>query len=801
MEKGLTSLTAKEKLKIFGKNKIKTQEPVSAFSLFLSQFPTFINAVLAGAAFLSFFLGNIIDGIFILIILFLNALFGFVQEYRAEKSLEKLKKLITPFSRVIRDGKEIKISTEDLVPQDLVVLSEGDSVPSDGKLLSTHYIEIDESILTGESLSVIKKQNDQAFGGTFVVKGKGYLMLEKTGMNTRFGQIAKTLSSLDSDKSPLQIQLGSLAKTLSFIAIIISLSLIPIGILQGKTFLPLMLLAVSIGIAAIPEGLPAIITVALAIGTNRMAHKNAIVRKMQSVETLGSIQIVLIDKTGTLTQNLMKVKKFWLYEKDCLPQILNACVFANTASLVAKNEFPSKGGPASGWDTIGDRTDGALLLFAQSQLKDLDSLKQDTKIIEEHTFDPETKTVTVVLEKNLPAGRQGSKQYVYVRGAPEQIIEKSNLNDQEKKKIIDLYEAYAKEGLRVIGFANKIQSKDGSIKRKDLEKNLNFLGFIGIYDPPRPESKQAIKDAKLAGIKVIMVTGDNELTALTIAKEIGLIEKDEDVFTGSDLEKITDEELEKDILKIRIFARSRPEDKLRLVSILKRMGYVVGVTGDGVNDSLALKRADVGIAMGETGTDVAKEASDIVLTDDNFSTIVNAIEEGRTIYNNILKSITYLLSGNIAELSIVFFAFILGMPNPFVPTQILWLNLVTDGLPALALASDIKNRNVLKHSPRNSNESILSKNRSLFIIGFGLILAVSLLTVFKFLLITHNEIFARTVIFNLLVVAHLGIIFLVRKESVLKMNKFLAITILITIIMQVSVITIPFFREIFHLTQ
>lgn len=783
MEKGLSAPQAQQKLKIFGKNEIRTKEIRSPLSLFLSQFPSFINLILSAASILSFFLGHNVDGVFILAILFLNAAFGFVQEYRAEKSLEKLKNLITPFSRVLRDGKEIKIPTTEIVPGDLVVLSEGDSIPADGKLTSTHYIEIDESILTGESLAVIKKQTDPAFSGTYIVKGKGYLSVEKTGMSTRFGKIAKTLSSIDSDKSPLQIQLTSLTKSLSLIAIIISLSLIPIGIIQGKTLMPLILLAISIGIAAIPEGLPAVITVALAIGTNRMAKRNAIVRKMQSVETLGAIQAVLIDKTGTLTQNMMKVKKFWMYEKKHLKDILNACVFANTASLLKKQD--------GDFDILGDRTDGALLLFAHPQIQDIEDVKKEFKVIEEHTFDPETKTVTVVLENH--------KRYVYVRGAPEQIIEKSKLDEKEKKKIIEIYEEYAKEGLRVIGFAYKSQTKDASTQRKDLEKNLNFLGFVGIYDPPRLESKQAVKQAKLAGIRTIMVTGDNEITALSIAKEIGLIEKDEDVLTGSDLEKITDEELEKVLLRTRIFARSKPEDKLRLVSALKKAGLVVGVTGDGVNDSLALKKADVGISMGDTGTDVAKEASDIILTDNNFSTIVNAIEEGRTIYNNIIKAITYLISGNIAELSIVFFAFILGMPNPFVPTQILWLNLVTDGLPALALASDIKSHDVLKRSPRNSKAPILSKGRVIFIVSFGLLLAISLLIIFKLLLTTHNEVYARTVVFNLLVFAHLVMIFLIRGNSVFKMNKFLALTVLLTIVMQIVVITLPFFRNIFQL--
>jgi len=785
MEKGLSALEAQQKLKIFGKNEIKTKKPISPLSLFLSQFPSVINAVLFVAALFSFLMRDLIDGFFIIAILILNALFGFIQEYRAEKSLEKLKTFITPISRVLRDGKEIQVPTSELVPQDIIILSEGDRIPADGRLLLTHNIEIDESILTGESLSVIKKQGDFAFGGTLVIKGRARLVIEKTGMDTRFGQIAKTLSILETDKSPLQIKLNSLGKALSLIAVIVAVSLVPIGTFQGKELFPLMLIAVSIGIAAIPEGLPAVITIALAIGTNRMARKNAIVRKMQSVETLGAIQVILIDKTGTLTQNIMRVKKFWTKDKKDLENFFMACVLGNTASLAQKanNKF----------DAIGDRTDGALLLFAKDNLRDINEIKQKVKIINEYEFDPETRTATTIVEK-------GNKKYVFVRGAPEEIILKSKLSLSDKEKIQSLFEQYAKEGLRVIGLGSKQETKDGTLKREDYEKDLNFLGFVGIYDPARPEAKQAVKNAKNAGIKTIMVTGDNELTALSIAKDVGLIEEDEEVITGPSLEKITDEELEKIILKTRIYARTKPEDKLRLVTIFKKLGFIVGVTGDGVNDALALKRADVGIAMGESGTDVAKEASDIILTDDNFSTIVNAIEEGRTIYKNILKSITYLLSGNIAEISTVFFALVLGMPTPFFPTQILWINLVTDGLPALALASDIKTHNVLNHSPRNSKTSILTKKRLFFIAVVGLSLSFVLLFIFRSFLLSHGEIFARTVIFNLIVFFHLIIIFIVRGGSFFRMNRFLALTILITVIMQICITTIPFFRDIFHLS-
>lgn len=793
MEKGLSSHEVNQLLALHGRNEITTRKNFSPIILFLSQFPTFLNGILFLAAVFSFVIADILDVVFILAIIFLNGIVGFVQEYNAEKSLEKLKNYVLPLSRVIRNGKEEEIPTTEIVPGDIVILSEGDRIPADGTLIHHEDLEVDESILTGESLPVVKEQNAQVFGGTLVIKGKGHLKVQVTGMKTRFGQIAESLSTLSPDKTPLNQRLNSLGRIISFIAIAAALSIVPVGIMQNKELFPLILLSISITVAAVPQSLPTVITIALAIGTIRMAKKNAIVRKMHAVETLGSIQILLVDKTGTLTENSMRVKKYWIMNRKKFDSLLRACTFGNTAALAEK-------GTEGKYDIIGDRTDGALLLWAKSHIKDLNLLKKGGKITDEFVFDPEQKTITTVWEEQALSADSQGKKYVFVRGAPESIIEESRLSEKEKNKLTKLYEEYASHGLRVIAFGEKLEKHKGNVKRDHLEKNLEFLGFVGIYDPPRDEVRQAVIKARDAGITTIMVTGDNEKTAVSIAKDVGILEKDEDVITGEELEKLTDDEVSKIIEHIRVFARSRPEDKLRLVTILKKKGYVVGVTGDGVNDSLALKRSDVGVSMGQTGTDVAKEASDIVLADDNFSTLVSAVEEGRIIYHNILKAITYLLSGNLSELSLIVFATLLGLPSPLIPTQILWINLITDGFPALALASDNKDPDLIKDGPRDPKAPILSKRRGIFIGLVGFSLSFFLLSIFYLIInLGRSEILARTVVFNLLIFSHMGLAFLVRGKSFFKFNPFLTWGTAGIILLQIIITFSPFFQDVFHL--
>lgn len=780
---GLTHLEAQKRLQSSGFNRIQTHEVASISSLIATQFFTVINVILSIAALFSFLIKNTIDGIFIVSIVIINALFGFLQEYRAQKSLEQLKQYTTPLTRVIRDQQQKEIPAEEIVPGDIVVLSEGSRIPADGKLLQATHLEIDEAILSGESIAVIKNSDDRIFLGTLVIKGKGLLEVANTGKNTQFGQIAQTLATIQIETPPLQKTLSYLGKILSISALLLGLLIIPIGFVQGQQLIPLILVAISIGVAAIPEGLPAVVTMAFAIGMHRMANQGAIVRKMIAIETLGSIQIILVDKTGTITKNEMTVKDYFVRNNRSFHSLLDACILGNTAYLAPeeKNRF----------EIIGDPTDGALLLWAREH-KDSHEIQDTKHVLDEYVFDTETKTITTVWGKD-------DQKFVFVRGAPEAILSKSKLTRKEKKELETKIDLFAKKRLRVIAFAYKQEKQTGKLTRSQLEQELTFLGFVGLYDPPRKEVKEAIKKCRAAGIQVIMVTGDNEVTAMALAKEIGLIEKNEDVITGEMLQNLSDEELGKLILKTTVFARTKPEEKLRLVTVIQKQHMVVGVTGDGVNDALALKKADVGVAMGEEGTDVAKEAADIVLTDDNFATLVKAIEEGRMIYRNISNATLYLLSGNLAEITFVLLAVLLQLPFPLLPTQILWMNLVTDSLPALAIATGRKDGTLLDKRFRNSHDQFLSPSRIFIILLIGISLALFMICLFTLLLSFFPETLTRTIVFNVFIVLQLMVALYFGRDSLKKGNKFLLATIVGTVVLQLIITLTPAFENIMHL--
>lgn len=753
----------------YGFNEIVKKKNFSAPFLLIGQYANLISLVLLMAVLFSLFVAEYVDAGFILAVLIGNGIFGFLQEYRAEKTLEKLNTLVLPTARVLRDSQIKEIEAREIVPNDIVVLVEGDRIPADGVLITKVSLEVDESILTGESLPVIKKRQDTLFSGAYIVGGRGYMEVAKIGMDTKLGEIASALEKVQKPKVPLSENLSKLAKSITLIAGILSLSLIPIGILQGRELKELAIVAASLAVAIIPEGLPLVVTIALAVGAYRMVKRRTIVRKIASIETLGSTNVILTDKTGTITQNKMSVKTHWLLNEKNEDLLLRASILGNTASLAFKED--------GGFDILGDKTDGALLLFAREKRKNFEEFKIAGEVVEEKPFDADTKTIEIVWKNN-------GQEYVFIRGAPEKILEL--IDDKEKEEINKKVNEYAKKALRVIGCGYK----------KKGDKKFHFLGLVGIYDPPRKEAREAIEKAREAGIKVVMITGDNPVTALSIAQETGLIEKGELVLTSDDIGKLSDEELSKKLSEVSVFARMLPHDKLRLVRLYKNAGYVVAVTGDGVNDALALSQSHIGIAMGATGTDVAKEASDIVITDDNLYTIIHAIEEGRGIFDNIVKVVIFLLSSNFAEFFIIVFGILLNLPIALSATQILWVNLVSDGFPALALATDANRPGLLRNKPRDITEQILSFSRLKTILKITIPFSVLLAVTYLFSLSVYSEEVARLVVFNVLVVGEMIIVFIVR-GGIMPINKSLILSVIVSLILQIAINVSPLLRGIF----
>lgn len=780
---GLSTQEAIKRLRSSQKNIVSYNSQFSLLTLFISQFPTLINGILLLAALLSFFLRNIVDAVFILSVLLLNGIFSFVQEYKAEKALQALKELSQPTCRVIRDKKIQEIPIDEVVLDDILLLEDGDSIPADGIIVSETQIDVDESLLTGESIPVVKKYKDILFRGTFISRGKTYLRVTAIGNATRFGKIAKTLADIRYDSTPLQNQITHTTKILSLIAIGLAALLLPIGALHHDNLFPLILLAVSIAVAAIPESLPGIVTISLAIGAFKMARKKAIVRKMAAIETLGSMQIVLLDKTGTLTQNTMRVREVYIPDKKNTQLFTKSCVIGNTSAIDYQNHRQV---------IIGDKTDGALLLWARQHALNIDALKNTGKTLDEFTFDPVSKTITTLWQEKR-------KTYVFVRGAPEEILQRSTLTKAEKEKAMKIFREYAQHGLRVIACGYKIEPAHDGKSRKALENHLEFLGFAGLFDPPRPEAAKAVAQAKKAGLRLVMVTGDNELTAAAIAKSVGMIGENAKVMLGEDLQALSDTQLEEIAPTVAIFARTRPEDKLRLTQTYRKLGYLVGVTGDGVNDALALKQADVGVAMGNKGTDVAKEASDMILTNDNFATLIHAITEGRIVYENLKKTLTYLISGNLSELLLIGIATTLGAPTPLLPTHILWMNLVTDVFPAIALAADRGQEGVLQSPPRPSTEPLISLPRWLVIGAIGISLSTAAFFLYGLLLGFLPLKTARTITFGLFITSHMLLAFFVRGRRAFSPNTFLFVSVLLTLAAQLAISTIPFFQDIFQL--
>ena len=709
--RGLSTREAEKRIKTYGLNELKHKKKKSPVLIFLSQFNDFLVWVLMGATIISGFIGDKADAITILIIVIVNAILGFVQEFRTEKSLEALQEMAAPTCKAIRDGNIKVINSRELTIGDAVVLEAGDRIPADGTFIDAANMVVDESLLTGESVGISKdtsKGKNEGYMGTIVLKGRGLLLIDSIGMETEMGKIANLLDNIEEEKSPLRERLDSLGKILVIVCVIVCVIVTVLGILRGNDITEMFLLGVSLAVAAIPEGLAAIVTVALALGVSRMLKRNALIRKLPAVETLGCTSVICSDKTGTLTQNKMTVKEILtngkIYELD--KEKLNNCEKLKEAFVYCNDTNYNYDIKDIDKAVMGDPTETALVKVFFNDTNEAESFISRANRVFEIPFDSTRKMMTVIMNAN---GKEGC----YMKGAPERVLERCNavlengkikpLTAQKKKQIYSYIESMSNRALRCIAAAYK---EEHVVKNDSVEDNLIFLGVAGSMDPPRIEVKDAVLKCKMAGIKPVMITGDHKNTALAIAKSINICTTDDQAITGDELEKMSDEELVKRVEKLRVFARVSPNHKLRIVKAFKKNNNIVAMTGDGVNDAPAIKEADIGVAMGISGTDVTKEAASMVLMDDNFATIVSAVEEGRIIYDNIRKFIRYLLSCNLGEVLTMFLASLFYLPNPLTPIQILFVNLATDGLPAIALGIDPADKDIMRQSPREKNEGI-----------------------------------------------------------------------------------------------
>ena len=810
LHQGLTSQEAEKKLQKYGLNQIEKKKKISPLMIFLAQFNDFIVWVLIGATVISGLMGEKADAITIVIIVIMNGILGFIQEFKTEKSLEALKDLAAPTAKVVRDGVVKVISSEQLVPGDLVILESGDRIPADGLSIKDNNLMIDESLLTGESVGVTKScrgSDSRVYMGTIVLTGNAEIVINKTGMDTKMGEIADMLDNIESERSPLKEKLNSLGKILVVLCVVICIVVTLLGIWRGQDITEMFLLGVSLAVAAIPEGLAAIVTVALALGVSRMLKRNALVRKLPAVETLGCTSIICSDKTGTLTQNNMTVKamyvngKLYDLDKTKLPESLilkRAFTYCNDFRFDEKEKNFQK-------CVFGDPTETALIKVLFKEKSEIKDFMSRGRRIYELPFDSDRKMMSVVV-------REGIKEVCYAKGAPEKIIEKCKFiledgqikvfSSAEKDRVIRVVEQMSFSALRCIAAAYK---ENGIVKNKDLEKDFIFIGIAGMIDPPRVEVKDAVLKCRVAGIKPIMITGDHKNTAYAIAKELDICKDVSQVLTGEEIDKLNDSQFNEKLKNITVFARVSPAHKLRIVKTFKNQNHIVAMTGDGVNDAPAVKEADIGISMGISGTDVTKEASSMILLDDNFATIVAAVEEGRIIYNNIRKFIRYLLSCNLGEVLTMFLASLLSLKTPLLPIQILLVNLATDGLPAIALGVDPPEKDIMYEKPRTKHESIFARGLSERILIRGSLIGIC--TVLAFIAGTYYGMdlrTSRTLALGTLILSQLIHVFECRSEkhSIFEIklftNIYLVGAVTVSVIMLLCVIYIPFLSGVFH---
>ena len=817
---GLSELEAKKRLEEHGENKLNSQKKKSIFQLFLSQINDVMIYILLGAAILSAFMKEYSDAVIILIVILINALIGVIQESKAEKSLEALKKLSTPKAIVKREGNIKEIPSEEVVVGDIVILAAGRYIPADLRLIESSNLKIDESAFTGESVPAEKNSNvlnstenipigdqlNMAFMSTLVTYGRGIGVVINTGMSTEIGKIADLLNKEDDNTTPLQKRLASLGKTLGFGAVGICILIFIISMFQGRDWFEMLLTAISLAVAAIPEGLPAIVAIVLAIGVQRMIKQNSIIKKLPAVETLGSVNIICSDKTGTLTLNVMTIKKCCINNKilsidDC--NLANHDTKLLFEGMILCNDATSKNGSKT-----GDPTEIALLdagIKFDLYKEDLNSLHER---VDEVPFDSDRKLMTTV-------NKYETQFKVFTKGAIDNLLKLSNkilLNGeiidftQDKKDEILKFSNLMSDGaLRVLGLGYK-DIENESISLNSLEKNLVFVGLMGMIDPPRQEVKPSIALCKQAGITPIMITGDHKNTAFAIASELGIAGNLNECMIGSEIDTYSDEDFNKIVNNYKIFARVSPENKVKIVKAFKSHGNIVSMTGDGVNDAPSLKAADIGVAMGITGTDVAKGAADMILTDDNFTTIVSAVEEGRNIYNNIRKSIMFLLACNLGEIVALFIAILFNLNPPLLPIHILWVNLITDSFPALSLGVDPHDSSVMEDPPRDPKESLFANHMGLFLALNGVLIGSVTLIAFKIgeRLYMDSLVHAQTLAFVVLSFSQLFFSLSMRSKEKLLLriglftNKSLLASILLGILIQFFIIIVPFFAQVFN---
>ncbi|MGZ4995357.1 MAG: cation-translocating P-type ATPase, partial [Methylobacter sp.] len=844
VEQGLIVDEAKKRLTQYGQNKLRKGKRFSALAIFVSQFKSLVIWVLMGAAAVSAVLGETTDGIAIIALVILNATIGFFQEYRAEKAAAALSRLTAPHCRVIRGGHSIVIDASEVVPGDILLLEGGDLVAADARLIQASVLRINEAPLTGESQAVGKstdrlpqetplaERNNMVFLGTSVTGGSGRALVVNTGMETELGHIATLLETAESGETPLQRQLDRVGRLLLIACFGIVALIFSLGLLRGIAPFELFLSAVSLAVAAIPEGLPAVVTVALALGVQRMVQRHALVRRMASVETLGCAEVICTDKTGTLTMGEMTARKlvtsenlyrvtgegyategaFFSGNVESLPSespellaLLRASAACNDAELALTDNRPV---------IIGDPTEGALLVVAAKGGITREIFETEMPRLAIVPFDSERKRMTVIRNRE-------NNTWAFVKGAPEVILSRCTLirtdqgvrelTENDRSRMIQANALLAHDALRVLAVAERpldnFSIEEGrAVNDTEIEKELTFLGLVGLQDPPRAEARGAVAKCKRAGIKAVMITGDHPDTARAIGHELGILGKGDEVLVGAELDRLDDEALRKRVAQVSVYARVTAEHKLRIVRAWKARDAVVAMTGDGVNDAPAIKEASIGIAMGITGTEVTKEAADIIIIDDNFASIVAAVEEGRGIYDNIAKTLAYLLGGNSGELIVMLSAVLIGWPLPLLPLHLLWINLVTDGLPALALATDPIDPDVLNRSPRRSQETLFNWDFLKLTLFTGLLTAGVTLGVFTYELYIDNSLEqARDAAFTALVIAELLRSFGARSEQRtlwqigLLSNLRLFLIVAVSFALQLAIHHVPMLQKLFQI--